>query len=566
MDFKEFRLDEKLLKGIDKAGYVTCTPVQEEVLKTALDGTDLYVQSQTGTGKTAAYLIPLIQELLAHTEEIHAKKALILVPTRELAVQVNEEAKTLLTYTGITAGCFYGGVGYDQQISALKKGIDIIIGTPGRIIDLQESHKMNLSEVSYLVIDEADRMFDMGFYPDLRTLITVLSKAEDRQTMLFSATLNSYVKNLAWEYTRDAKEITIEADNIVVNEIDQELIHVSSDEKMKLLLGILTNEKPDSVLIFCNTKRSCEVISKRLHINGFQSDFIIGDLPQVKRLKVLNRFKEGEISILVATDVAARGIDVSDLSMVVNYDLPNEAENYVHRIGRTARAGKAGKAYTLCSEQNVYNLPSIERYIEMELPSKVADSSMLVEDKSKDIYIKTEYRRDDRESFSYDNNRRKSSRRKSDRNTKTNYKSLSKAKNYKRSSERPNNHGSEDRKNLQNMEKMSLDERMKLYKEKYGNKETVSSRNNKTTAKNSSSNTNKKYHKDGNKTQKSQRKSNGYKKSSYSSNGKDRKNSITKQYSGKRMVFKTNKPVIQNKKPAKKGFIARLKSLFGKKN
>ena len=190
--------------------------------------------------------------------------------------------------------------------------------------------------------------------------------------MLFSATLNTYVKNLAWEYTENAKEIEIEPENITVEEIAQELIHVSSDDKMKLLLGILKKENPESVIIFCNTKRSCEVIAKRLQINQINADFIIGDLPQATRLKVLNSFKEGKLSCLVATDVAARGIDVNDLAMVINYDLPNESENYVHRIGRTARAGKSGKAYTFCSEQDVYNLPAIEKYIEMSIPSTVA--------------------------------------------------------------------------------------------------------------------------------------------------------------------------------------------------
>ena len=212
-------------------------------------------------------------------------------------------------------------------------------------------------------------MFDMGFYPDLREILKFIPKPEERQTMLFSATLNTYVKNLAWEYMRDAKEITIEAENITVDEIDQELIHVSSDKKLPLLLGILGRDKPASVLIFCNTKKGCEILGKRLKINGFESGFIIGDMQQSKRLETLNNFKAGKFSILVATDVAARGIDVNDLAMVVNYDLPNEPENYVHRIGRTARAGKSGKAYTFCSEKDVYDLPVIERYIDKQIPS-----------------------------------------------------------------------------------------------------------------------------------------------------------------------------------------------------
>ncbi len=393
MDFTEFGLDERLLKGIEAAGYVTCTPVQEQVIKAskAAEGTkgpDLYVQSQTGTGKTCAYLVAVIGEMVK--AENAGKKCLILAPTRELAVQIEEEAKVLVGTSGLKAFSVYGGVGYEKQIATLKKGVDIVIGTPGRVIDLNEGGNLDLSNSHFCVIDEADRMFDMGFYDDLRKILKKLPEAETRQTMLFSATLNTYVKNLAWEYTRDPVEITIEAENITVSEIQQELLHVSSDEKMKLLVGILKHENPESAIIFCNTKRSCEVIAKRLVINEIQAEFMIGDLPQSKRLAILKKFKAGEIKILVATDVAARGIDVDDLAMVINYDLPVEAENYVHRIGRTARAGKSGKAYTFCSEQDVYNLPAIEGYIEMSIPATVAYPDQMEEDKSAGMYIKTE--------------------------------------------------------------------------------------------------------------------------------------------------------------------------------
>jgi ATP-dependent RNA helicase RhlB len=491
MDFIEFKLDENLLKGISAAGYVTCTPVQEQVLKTALDGSDLYVQSQTGTGKTAAYLVSILQELLS--ENINkGKKVLILLPTRELAVQVEEEAKVLISSTNLHTFSFFGGVGYDKQIDALKKGVDIIVGTPGRMIDLEESRQLDLSNVGFLVIDEADRMFDMGFYPDLRTLLKVLPKAENRQTMLFSATLNSYVKNLAWEYTRDAKEITIESDNITVDQIDQELFHVSSDEKMKLLIGILKNEKPESVLIFCNTKRSCEVVSKRLSMNDLKSEFIIGDLPQAKRLQVLNQFKEGRVSILVATDVAARGIDVDSLAMVVNYDLPNEAENYVHRIGRTARAGKTGKAYTFCSEQDVYNLPAIERYIEMSIPAKVADASQMMEDKSAGIYIRTENWNEDyedehggsRKSYhvrSSDGRRQSSGHRKDGHSSSYDMrggKGSGRGKDRYTASNRTSAHSPRVKENdTEKLQNMSFDERMKLYKRKYAKQSAPSSVN-----------------------------------------------------------------------------------------
>ncbi|MDE5899119.1 MAG: DEAD/DEAH box helicase [Treponemataceae bacterium] len=497
MNFVECNLDERLLQGISAAGYTVCTPVQEQVLKIAQDGSDVYVQSQTGTGKTAAYLVAVIQEMLSGGAE--KKKALVMVPTRELAVQVEEEAKTLCGPAGLKAFSFYGGVGYERQIAALKDGVDIIIGTPGRLIDLQEGRSLDLSEVGFLVIDEADRMFDMGFYPDLRKLLKVLPESERRQTMLFSATLNSYVKNLAWEYTRDAKEIEIEAENITVSEIDQELLHVSSDEKMKLLIGILKKEEPSSVIIFCNTKRGCEVVAKRLCMNGIESGFIIGDLPQSRRLQILTDFKEGRLSVLVATDVAARGIDVDALAMVINFDLPNEAENYVHRIGRTARAGKTGKSYTFCSEQDVYNLPAIERYIEMQIPSRVADPSMMIEDKSAGVYIRTEDWREDgdggRGGFREGRSSRNCARPDGGRDGRRGGKRRSGSGSYaadgrsgterqgrdfkksgngrdggrKRSSEKPRTSGA----HFAEMANLSFEDRMKVYKEKYSGGRTA---------------------------------------------------------------------------------------------
>jgi len=375
------------MSGIASAGYVTCTPVQEQVLQAGRDGPDLYVQSQTGTGKTAAYLVLMLHSMLSTAEDTERRQGLVLVPTRELAVQVEQEAKRLAQDTGIRVASFYGGVGYEQQEKALKQGVDILIGTPGRVIDLQKSGTMQLGGVAFLVIDEADRMFDMGFYPDLRTLLSVLPAAGHRQTMLFSATLNSWVKNLAWEYTKDAKEIVIEADTVTVSEINQALFHVAADKKMPLLLGLLRKNEPESCIIFCNTKKTVEIVAKRLQKNGLKTDFLIGDLPQPKRLRLIESFKSGALVCLVATDVAARGLDVNDLKMVINYDLPVEAENYVHRIGRTARAGKTGTAYSLCCEQDVYNLPAIEKYIEIKLPAVIPAESDFIEDVSAGSYI-----------------------------------------------------------------------------------------------------------------------------------------------------------------------------------
>ncbi|MDR2432960.1 MAG: DEAD/DEAH box helicase [Treponema sp.] len=396
MEFRELNLHPDLQRGIAEAGYVSCMPVQEQVLSHAFGGQDLYVQSQTGTGKTAAFLIVIFQRLLAE-ELLTGKKAIIMVPTRELAVQVEEEAKALGKYLPFKIGSFYGGVGYTQQQQILKDNAQILVGTPGRVLDLNKSGKMNLMNIAFLVLDEADRMFDMGFYPDLRKLIKVVPPADRRQTMLFSATLNAWVKNLAWEYTKSPFEIEIEPEIVTVEEVEQVLYHVPSEEKMRLLLGILEREKPESALIFCNTKRYTEIVAKRLRINGYDCEFIIGDLPQTKRLKVIDDIKAGRIKYLVATDVAARGLDIDGLAMVVNYDLPVESENYVHRIGRTARAGKTGKAITLASEQDVYELPAIERYIGKKIPSEIAMSDLHTEDKSAGMRIHTDVYGDPRE-------------------------------------------------------------------------------------------------------------------------------------------------------------------------
>ena len=474
MNFSNFNLDSHLLQGLEEAGYIECTPVQEQVFSAGMDGSDLYVQSQTGTGKTAAYLVTLMQRMLAQGTESR-RPALILVPTRELAVQVEEEALKLGKHTGLRAASFYGGVGYQQQEEALKNGVDLIIGTPGRVIDLEKSKTMKLKHVGFLVIDEADRMFDMGVYPDLRSLLSVLSKAEERQTMLFSATLNTWVKNLAWEYTIDAKEITIDADNVTVDEINQKLFHVAADQKMSLLLGILRNEKPENTIIFCNTKKTTEIVAKRLRINGYATEFLIGDLPQPKRLHIIDSFKAGKLTCLVATDVAARGIDINDLAMVINYDLPNEAENYVHRIGRTARAGKTGAAYSLCSEQDVYNLPDIEKYIEAKIPVVIPGEEDFEKDRSADQYIRL-----DRDSADEERGGRfgrkprpgeKSRREDKDarRGTKT-ARPASRTADSKRKKKGAQGEDKTDRKSADSLGGLSFEERMAYYKKQYGKK------------------------------------------------------------------------------------------------
>lgn len=565
MNFTEFSLHEKLQQGIAGAGYVECTPVQEQVLKNSLEGRDLYVQSQTGTGKTAAYLVSIIQQMLSR-QDVAGKKALVMVPTRELAVQVQEEAEKLCSATELVCSSFYGGVGYDKQVAALKKGVDIMIGTPGRVIDLHEGGQMDLSSVAFLCIDEADRMFDMGFYPDLRTLIKVLPAAEKRQTMLFSATLNSYVKNLAWEYTRNPAEITIAADNITVDEIDQELLHVSSESKMKLLTGIISSEKPESLIIFCNTKRTCEVVAKRLKINGIQADYIIGDLPQKARLRIMDDFKAGKIKCLVATDVAARGIDVNDLAMVINYDLPNEAENYVHRIGRTARAGKSGKAYTFCSEQDVYSLPPIERYIEKQIPARVAEESMLGEDKSEGMYIRTENYHEDYNDKSEFGRRRQAEYERSGRGRRGRHaESSGRARGergkgrYSKGNKEASREYKRDRRVFNAEEEamlatMSMDERMKLYKEKFASTSKTAAASTKQDGGKQAA---------GKQAGAKGKKASGKGKKSY-------KDSSRKQYSAKNEYSGKNRPQgkpssAKEASGKKRGIFGRIKSLFSKK-
>lgn len=464
MEFSKLNLNPLLFKGIEEASYKDCTGVQEKVLSLLPEKKDLFVQSQTGTGKTAAFLVTIMEQLLDSANS--GKKALILVPTRELAFQVEEEAKKIGKYTSLKIASFFGGVGYDKQLDSIKKGVDIFIATPGRIIDLKESKKLDLSSVGFLAIDEADRMFDMGFFPDLRKIIKFLPDSSKRQTLLFSATLNSYVKNLAWEYTKDPLEITVEAQNITVDEIDQELIHVSSEKKIPCLLKILEKFNPSNLIIFCNTKKMCEILSKRLSINGISNDFLIGDLPQKARLKIMDNFKSRKTKCLIATDVASRGIDVNNLEMVLNFDIPDEVENYVHRIGRTARAGKKGIAITLCSEQDVYSLMPIERYIEKKIPSRVATEEDYAFDKSKNVYI--DLKKDK------DSNRTKSLGRNSRKDYKTSGKadktSSKKQTNKKSGISKNRNSKNSGRTDIENLSSMTSEERMAYYKEKYASK------------------------------------------------------------------------------------------------
>lgn len=410
MKFKELPLHEEVIKGIEAAGFVDCMPVQEKVLPGALQGRDVMAQSKTGSGKTAVFLITLLQKFVHARDE--AKKlppeeafkvklpvALIIAPTRELAVQIEDDARILSSgIPDFRIGCFYGGVGYAKQDKQVLEGVDLIIGTPGRILDFQQMGKLHFKTVDTFVIDEADRLFDMGFYPDIQKMFRLMVAREQRQTMLFSATLGTRVRNLAWDYMNNPLEIEVQPEEITVNLITQGLYHVAKNEKFDLFLRIMAKENPTNALIFTNTKAKAVEISKRLNVNGYTTQYLMGDLPQSKRLQVINRMKSGELRFLVATDVAARGLQIDDLEFVVNYDIPEDYESYVHRIGRTARAGKSGKAITLACEQFVYGLEAIENYIQMKIPVLWADEELLppVADKSanmrfRDLVDENEY-------------------------------------------------------------------------------------------------------------------------------------------------------------------------------
>ena len=381
MDFNALNLNADLLKGIADLGFTQCTEVQEKTFAVSLKGRDVCVQSQTGTGKTAAFLITIFQRLLSEPD-LKGKQTLIIVPTRELAVQIEEEAKALGRHLGFTIGSFYGGVGYATQEKLLKDGVDLMICTPGRLLDYLQSGKVNFKHMGFLVIDEADRLFDMGFLPDIRRILKKMPADTPRQTMLFSATLSPLVRNIASEYMQDAAEIVVSPQQMTVATVTQELYHVGQAEKMSLLLGILKREKPRNTLIFTNMKNTAVEVAERLEKNGIKCTYIIGDLPQSKRLKIIDGLKSGKIQCLVATNVAARGLHVDDLELVINYDLPEDCEDYVHRIGRTARAGKTGKAITLACEQYVHALESIESFTQMKIPVIWPEDDLYAVDKS----------------------------------------------------------------------------------------------------------------------------------------------------------------------------------------
>lgn len=371
MKFTEFELPEQVLKGITGAGFEMLTPVQEESIPLALTGKDVAAQAQTGTGKTAAFLISMFTRLLASERDTsHNPRALIMAPTRELVVQIVSDAGILGAHTGLRVQAIFGGMDYDKQRQALKEGVDIIVATPGRLIDYFKQKVFSLHRVEMLVIDEADRMFDMGFIKDLRYILRHLPPFEKRQTMLYSATLSPQVMELAYEFMNIAEKVSIEPKQVAAEKVEQVLYHVSRKEKFALLNGLLKREKGiERMLLFVNTKAEGERLGDHLEANGYPAGVLTGDVPQKKRMRILERFKLGELKYLVATDVASRGIHVDNVTHVVNYDLPQDREDYVHRIGRTARAGASGHAISFADEETVFQLEEIEAYLGKKIPS-----------------------------------------------------------------------------------------------------------------------------------------------------------------------------------------------------
>ncbi len=382
--FSSLQLDQRLLAALDKLEFHYCTPIQASALPLLLEGKDVSGQAQTGTGKTLAFLLAIAQRLLhssARPTELGKPRTLILAPTRELAIQIHKDADKLLADLPLRLAICYGGKAYEQQKRQFDEPVDILIGTPGRLIDFFKQKLFNFKAIEVMVLDEADRMFDMGFIADVRFMLRRLPDPEKRLNMLFSATMAQKVMELAYEHMNQAQLIKIDADSPAVDRIEQSVYHPANHEKIPLLLGLLEKLKPERSIIFANTKHATIKIWEYLEGNGRSAAIISGDIPQNKRESLLKKFHDGEYSILVATDVAARGLHIPDVTHVFNYDLPELGEDYVHRIGRTARAGKSGAAISFACENYAMNLIDIESYTGQSIPTASITDDLLVKPK-----------------------------------------------------------------------------------------------------------------------------------------------------------------------------------------
>ncbi len=375
--FASLQLPETLRQGIEQAGFSYCTPIQAEALPITLAGHDMLGQAQTGTGKTAAFLVSAINRLLA-TPRTNQPRCLILAPTRELAVQIHSDALPLCQFTDLKVGVVFGGTGYDTQKNMLEAGVDLLVATPGRVIDFYKQHLFNLKHIEVMVLDEADRMFDLGFIKDIRYLLRQMPPPQKRLNMLFSATMPCRVTELAYEHMNNPKMVKIAAELMTADKVEQYVYYTSNEEKIPLLLGILKSGDMTRTLVFANTRHATNRIAEYLLGNGFETAILSGEVPQKTRMALLKRFQAGELPILVATDVAARGLHIKSISHVINFDLPQDAEDYVHRIGRTARAGATGEAYSFACEQYAFSLPEIEAYVGNKITVRPVDPALLV--------------------------------------------------------------------------------------------------------------------------------------------------------------------------------------------
>lgn len=364
MKFSELEIHPDLIKAATDAGFVDLTPIQEQCLQPAIDGYDISGIAQTGTGKTVAFLLPILNRIL--TDEFDTPAALIIAPTRELCLQITEQAEMLTKFHPLKITSIYGGEGYKRQEADLAENPHIIVATPGRLIDYLKQKKIRTSNLKFLVLDEADRMFDMGFIRDVRYIMK--HAPEDTQTMLFSATMSYYVMRLASDFMKDPVQVQIESESVAVDKIDQRLLHLGREEKQPYLVNLILNEDNIRAIVFTNTRHMVQRLTERLRKYGIAATGISSLLDQKKRISLLKDFKLGKTSVLVATDVASRGLDIDDITHVINFDLPQDAESYVHRIGRTARAGRTGTSVSFSSEDDYDNLPRIQRYLGNKIP------------------------------------------------------------------------------------------------------------------------------------------------------------------------------------------------------
>ncbi len=380
--FESFDLHPSLLAGLSEAGFVRCTPIQSLTLPVALQGLDVAGQAQTGTGKTAAFLVAVLNRLLTRPALVERRtgdpRAVILAPTRELAIQIEKDFRNIGRHTGLTSALIYGGVDYDKQRDMLKAGVDIVIATPGRLIDYLKQHVVSFRGVDAVVLDEADRMFDLGFIADIRFLLRRMPPRELRQGMLFSATLSLRVLELAYEHMNSPQKVTAETESVTASRVRQVVYFPANEEKVPLLLNLLGKLDDHRSIVFINTKVMAERVTRALERQGHRVATLSGDVPQAKRERLLAKFQRGEIELLVATDVAARGLHIPAVSHVFNFDLPQDAEDYVHRIGRTARLGAEGDAISFACDRYAMGLPDIEAYIEQKIPTAPVTADLLV--------------------------------------------------------------------------------------------------------------------------------------------------------------------------------------------